>query len=619
MKRMGTRRRFAILLCGGLGLAGCAVDSVAESDWRSWEPERRFQDLWYAPGTTQWAALDQRGGLWINGERQSNAAQGYQHLDGRVVASGDWRLALAEQSSNEVHVLTVRDGQVMAGNTIPAPDYEVAGLCLYQDRDGLLSVFLLDERGGADQWLINEMVAPLRHLVLPPEVQACRVDDDDGDLYVSEERVGVWRYAANAERDPERRVVDMVAPRGGLRLGAAGLAVIPDGLAVLDKDAGTLHLYRDGEPVGAAITVPAQKEPEKLAALWRNGELTLVVLDDEGSAARTMTLPWRAANPTFGNTDMAVVHAAAQTDPVARFGDAADDPAIWLHPEKPEHGRVLGTDKKAGLYVYDLLGRTRQFLPVGRLNNVDVRGDWAVASNRDHDSLQVFRIDTEGNVSNAGEIETTLKDIYGVCLYLAGADELHAIANGKNGEFEQYRLDLTGEAPSATLARRFRVDSQPEGCVADEVTGQLFVGEEDQAVWTLPADPEVPATLTKVMAVGEKLVADIEGLAIYAGEDHRYLVISSQGNDSYVVLDALPPYAYRGRFRIALDSRRGVDGVSETDGLEVTSVNLGGAYEEGLLVVQDGRNRLPQAPQNFKYVPWSAVREALNLTREARP
>src|SRR5690606_27380726 len=324
-------------------------------------------------------------------------------------------------------------------------------------------------------------------------------------------------------------------------------------------------------------------------------------------------------NPTFGDTDMAVVHAAAQTDPVARFGDAADDPAIWLHPEKPEHGRVLGTDKKAGLYDYDLHGRTRQFLPEGRLNNVDVRGDWAVASNRDHDSLQVFRIDTEGNVSNAGEIETTLKDIYGLCLYQAGAGELHAIANGKNGEFEQYRLDLTGEAPSATLARRFRVDSQPEGCVADEVTGQLFVGEEDQAVWTLPADPEVPATLTKVMAVGEKLVADIEGLAIYAGEDHRYLVISSQGNDSYVVLDALPPYAYRGRFRIALDSRRGVDGVSETDGLEVTSANLGGAYEEGLLVVQDGRNRLPQAPQNFKYVPWSAVREALNLTREARP
>jgi len=30
-------------------------------------------------------------------------------------------------------------------------------------------------------------------------------------------------------------------------------------------------------------------------------------------------------------------------------------------------------------------------------------------------------------------------------------------------------------------------------------------------------------------------------------------------------------------------------------------------------VLQDGRKRLPQGKQNFKYVSWRVVREALNL------
>jgi myo-inositol-hexaphosphate 3-phosphohydrolase len=34
-----------------------------------------------------------------------------------------------------------------------------------------------------------------------------------------------------------------------------------------------------------------------------------------------------------------------------------------------------------------------------------------------------------------------------------------------------------------------------------------------------------------------------------------------------------------------------------TDGLEVTAADLGGPYRDGLLVVQDGRNNLPRAPQ----------------------
>ena len=52
---------------------------------------------------------------------------------------------------------------------------------------------------------------------------------------------------------------------------------------------------------------------------------------------------------------------------------------------------------------------------------------------------------------------------------------------------------------------------------------------------------------------------------------------------------------------------------SETDGLEVTSTNLGGPWSAGLLVVQDGRKRLPESTQNFKLVPWAEVAKALGL------
>ena len=43
----------------------------------------------------------------------------------------------------------------------------------------------------------------------------------------------------------------------------------------------------------------------------------------------------------------------------------------------PERSLVVATDKRSGLLVYDLAGRQVQYLPVGNLNNVDLRtGAW---------------------------------------------------------------------------------------------------------------------------------------------------------------------------------------------------------------------------------------------------
>src|SRR5262245_61179236 len=62
-----------------------------------------------------------------------------------------------------------------------------------------------------------------------------------------------------------------------------------------------------------------------------------------------------------------------ETVPVDDADDAADDPAIWVNPKDPAKSAVVGTDKRGGLYVYDLAGKPLQNLRNGRMNNVDLR------------------------------------------------------------------------------------------------------------------------------------------------------------------------------------------------------------------------------------------------------
>ncbi|NHZ95946.1 phytase [Massilia sp. CCM 8734] len=317
-----------------------------------------------------------------------------------------------------------------------------------------------------------------------------------------------------------------------------------------------------------------------------------------------------------------VVEPRAQTMPVARLGDVADDPAIWVHPQDATRSRVLGTNKKQGLMVYDLQGKQQQFLDVGRLNNVDLRQgvnmdgkvlDLAVASQRDDNSVVLFGFDADGKVAELTRFATGFPEVYGICLFQPRSGGLEVIVNDKGGAFRQFRITRSGEAWRVTLARQFKVDSQPEGCVADDRNERLFIGEEKRGVWTLSARADQPSTRKLVLGVGRELHADVEGMAIYEGAKGAYLIVSSQGDSSYVVLDAQAPYKVRGRFKVGFNLAEGIDGTSDTDGLDVTSKNLGGPYAQGMLVIQDGYKRLPDGPQNFKYVSWEDVAKALKL------
>jgi 3-phytase len=113
--------------------------------------------------------------------------------------------------------------------------------------------------------------------------------------------------------------------------------------------------------------------------------------------------------------------------------------------------------------------------------------------------------------------------------------------------------------------------------------------------------------------IDAELADDVEGLALYPASNSRYLIASSQGDNSYLVLESQAPYRTLGKFRVGANTAAGIDGVSETDGLEVTHRSLGQGFESGAFVAQDGHNVMPEQPQNFKAVSWQAIAEELGL------
>ena len=190
----------------------------------------------------------------------------------------------------------------------------------------------------------------------------------------------------------------------------------------------------------------------------------------------------------------------------------------------------------------------------------------------------------------AQQVSTDLDEIYGLCMgYQERTDRLSVYVNGKSGRILQFWVK---GADSVEQVREMSVPSQPEGCVVDDKTQRLFVGEEDVGIWLFDAavnSTEQGKLIIKAADVPE-IVPDIEGLALAQYDDEMLLFVSSQGSDSYVVFDAEAPYALRHHFRIRTNVELGIDGASETDGLEVTTRSLGKGFERGAFVVQDGRS-----------------------------
>jgi len=358
------------------------------------------------------------------------------------------------------------------------------------------------------------------------------------------------------------------------------------------------------------------------------------------SALVFFPLPVYAARDNAQNIPPAITIAqvmpSAQTAPVASPGDAADDPAIWVHPTDPGRSLIIGTDKKAGLYVYDMQGQIKQFLADGRMNNVDLRTGFLLngqfvtlvaASNRSDQTIALYVLDGDnGKLVNIadGPQPSGMRKPYGLCMYKSPGDgSTYVFINGDTTVKRQWRLlDAGNGRVRAEHVRDLAFASKTEGCIADDETATLYVSEEDVALWALAAEPDGGDAKTAIDSIANNpaLAADLEGVALYdLGGGRGYLVVSSQGNHTYAVYRREGEREYLGSFMIVDNPALGIDGVSDTDGIEISSANLGPGYEVGAMVVQDGHNTMPKAHQNFKIVAWQAIANALNLEVRRAP
>lgn len=318
------------------------------------------------------------------------------------------------------------------------------------------------------------------------------------------------------------------------------------------------------------------------------------------------------------NLPTASVTAVAETEAVGTANaDAADDPAIWRNAANPAASLIVATDKKAGLHVYGLDGKDRSYIAAGRVNNVDLRetsqGIIVAASDRNdplNAKVALFRLDpATATLTALGTPAAGKGEGYGMCLYRTG-DALYAFMVVKDGTINQIAIDLSGPAPTTRIVRTMKLATQSEGCVVDERTHRLYVGEEDFGVWRFDARPEGPVEGVKIApADGNQLIADVEGvaLAIEGTENGGYLVVSSQGDNAYSVY-RLSDEQYIGRFRVGAGT---FGATEETDGIELMTRDFGATFPGGLFIAQDGHNA-PRA-QNFKLVPWKSIKDALQL------
>lgn len=311
------------------------------------------------------------------------------------------------------------------------------------------------------------------------------------------------------------------------------------------------------------------------------------------------------------------VHATAATPLPPVASDVMDDPAIWINKSTPSESLIFGTNKRppfGGLSVYKLSGHLKEVISVGPLNNVDTRTnfrfewhfiDLAVASHTEIKKLAFFGIEpNQGKITFLGFSPISFERTpYGLCLAKKDKD-FFAIVTFKGGGAEKWQFwEELGKLHMKKIAA-YPIKTQAEGCVVNDEDGRLFIAEEEKGIWVFN-EGTPPHMIAKVRE--HDLVADLEGLTLYQG---KYLIVSSQGNSTYSVFSAKPPYPYLGHFAITPSSTQ--EGTEETDGIAVTSANLGGAYAKGLFVAHDNRSS-KGGGSNFKFIPWSEIAQRLRL------
>lgn len=330
------------------------------------------------------------------------------------------------------------------------------------------------------------------------------------------------------------------------------------------------------------------------------------------------------------------IYAVVETPQMPVNGDA-DDPAIWINDLDKSNSLIFGTDKYNGIYSYDLNGKIINYSKVGNVNNIDIRKTYTngnsysllYGSNRSDSSLSLWILDDAktdkdlklGNFMlpvKPNHIAEANMIVYGVC---AGTHpefgNIAFITEDEGSRVQMWRFDFLES--NFTLLKEFNNSDaiQSEGCVYDDENSTLFISEEQDRGILRAYKINKKLEFNNPMIIDTRqgnIVGDPEGITILKTSDKDgYVILSSQGNSKFNVYKRTNPYNFIKSFSI--NGFGLVDEVNDTDGLDITSINLGTSFPEGILVVQDGRNEDTSSnnTQNFKYISTKDVLMKINL------
>jgi 3-phytase len=303
-----------------------------------------------------------------------------------------------------------------------------------------------------------------------------------------------------------------------------------------------------------------------------------------------------------------------------------DDPSIWIHPTDASKSIIVGTDKDTdgALYAFDLNGKIlKKSIVLQRPNNVDIaygllidgkKVDIAVTTERETNKIRIFSLPDLEPIDNGGipvfEGDTE-RDPMGVALYTRPSDKkIFAVVGRKTGPsgsyLWQYELSGNGKTAVAKVVRKFGNYSgkkEIEAIAVDNELGFVYYCDEQFGIRKYKADPSLNDN--KELAIFGKtgFKADNEGIAIYKKTDSTgYILVSNQQANTFMVYPREGAKGKPNEYPLLAEIPTST---IECDGADVTNINLGPKYKNGLFVAMSNG-------MTFHYYTWDLIQKDID-------
>lgn len=307
-----------------------------------------------------------------------------------------------------------------------------------------------------------------------------------------------------------------------------------------------------------------------------------------------------------------------------------DDPAIWINKEDTSKSLIIGTDKDSngGLYVFNLEGKiVKKVTGLKRPNNVDLAyglilngkpTDFVATTERETNKLRMYSIPDMNEIDNGGLdvfAGETQRAPMGISIYTNPLDHsIYAIVGRKTGPTEgylfQYKLEDDGHGNvKGTLVRKFGKYSgkkEIESIAVDNQLGYVYYSDEQYGVHKYYADPAKGNSELALFAT-TGFVSDHEGISIYeTGTKTGYILVSNQQKNTFMV------YPREGVKQDVNNHPLLAEipvSTIESDGSEVTNVNLGSRFPKGVFVAMSNG-------KVFQYYDWRDIQKMIDAQKK---